>query len=128
MDPAVIQVVIAGVIEIIAIPLTVFVLERIIGRRLDKFDSKREIARAERVETERKIIEQRKAEQNIVLAIARTMLLDNWEKCMEKGFYSIEEREVYHKLYEAYREDNGNGIIEEIAPRIRALPMELPKN
>jgi len=47
---------------------------------------------------------------------------------MEKGFYSIEEREVYHKLYEAYREDNGNGIIEEIAPRIRALPMEPPKN
>jgi di/tricarboxylate transporter len=77
MDPIVTPMIVAGVIEVIAIPLTIFILEKIIGRRLDKFDSKREIARAEQAKTERKIIEQREAERDIVLAIARTMLLDN---------------------------------------------------
>lgn len=95
--------------------------------KLEKFDSKREDARVERSEAERKGIKQREAERTIILAMSRTMLLNNWERCMEKGYYTVEEREVYHKLYEAYREDDGNGIIEEIAPRIRALPMEPPK-
>lgn len=91
-------------------------------------DEKRDEARIAQAEAEHKAIKQRDAERTIILAMSRTMLLNNWEKCMEKGYYSIEEREVYHKLYEAYRKDNGNGVIEEIAPRIRALPIEPPKN
>lgn len=128
MDQAMTQVVIAGVIELLALPILIFVVKHVIGKRLDAFDEKREEARIAHAEAERRIIEQRDAERTIILAMSRTMLLNNWEKCMEKGYYSIEEREVYHKLYEAYRDDNGNGIIEEIAPRIRALPMEPPRD
>jgi len=128
MDQAMTQVVIAGVIELLALPILIFVVKHVIGKRLDAFDEKREEARIARAETERKIIDQREAERTIILAMSRTMLLNNYERCMDKGFYTIEEREVYHRLYEAYREDNGNGVIEEIAPRIRALPMEPPKN
>lgn len=114
---------VAGAINIVAFPLLFWFIKR----QLENFDGKRDDARTEQAEAERKKIKQRDAERSIVLAIARTMLLDNYEKCMDKGFYTVEEREVYHKLYEAYREDDGNGIIEEIAPRIRALPMESPK-
>lgn len=128
MDQAMTQVVIAGVIELLALPILIFVVKHVIGKRLDAFDEKREDARIAQAEAEHKATEQREAERTIILAMSRTMLLNNWEKCMEKGYYSIEEREVYHKLYEAYRDDNGNGIIEEIAPRIRALPMEPPKD
>jgi hypothetical protein len=128
MDQAMTQVVIAGVIELLALPILVFVVKHVIGKRLDAFDEKREEARIARAKTERKIIEQREAERGIVLAIARTMLLDNYERCMDKGYYTVEEREVYAKLYENYSNDGGNGIIEQIAPRIRALPMEPPKN
>ena len=130
LDPVgiAIQVVIGGLFEVLALPVAIFILEKLIGARLDKFDHKRDEARHAQAESDRKAIEQREAERTIILAMSRTMLLDNWEKCMEKGYYSIEEREVYHKLYEAYRDDNGNGIIEEIAPRIRALPMEPPKD
>ena len=60
--------------------------------------------------------------------MSRTMLLNNYEKCVDKGFYTLEEREVYHKLYEAYKSDGGNSIIDEIAPRIRRLPIEPPKD
>ena len=128
MDQAMTQVVIAGVIELLALPILIFVVKHAIGKRLDDFDEKREEARAERAENERRKIEQREAERGIVLAIARTMLLDNYEKCMDKGYYTVEEREVYSKLYENYANDGGNGIIEAIAPRIRALPMEPPKH
>lgn len=128
MDPMLKTIIITGVVELLAVPVIVYLVKRAIGKRLDYFDEKRDEARTAQAEAERRIIEQREAERTIILAMSRTMLLNNWEKCMEKGYYSIEEREVYHKLYEAYRDDNGNGIIEEIAPRIRALPMEPPKD
>jgi hypothetical protein len=56
------------------------------------------------------------------------MLLDNYEKCMTKGCYTVDEREVYSLLYESYKEDNGNGVIDAIAERIRELPMEPPRD
>ena len=128
MNQAMTQVVIAGVIELLALPILIFVVKHAIGKRLDAFDEKREEARIERAENERKKIEQREAERGIVLAIARTMLLDNYEKCMDKGYYTVEEREVYAVLYKNYKNDNGNGVIDAIAERIRELPMEPPRH
>jgi hypothetical protein len=128
MDQAMTQVVIAGVIELLALPILIFVVKHVIGKRLDAFDEKREEARIARAETEQKIIEQREAERSIVLAIARTMLLNNYEKCLSKGYYSVEERDVYSKLYESYKLDHGNGVIDAIAKRIRELPTEPPRD
>ena len=124
MDPALKSAIITGVMDLIAFPLLLWFIKRY----LEKFDGKREDARLAQAENERKKIEQREAERIIILAMSRTMLLNNYERCVEKGYYTVEEREVYHKLYQAYREDDGNGVIEEIAPRIRALPMEPPKD
>jgi len=121
ITPAVIA---AGVVNIVAFPLLLWLIKRY----LERFDDKREQARIEQAEAERVKIKQREAERTIILAMSRTMLLDNWEKCMDKGCYTVEEREVYHKLYLAYKSDGGNSIIDEIAPRIRALPMEPPKD
>ena len=115
---------VVGVVNIVMFPLVLWLIKR----WLERFDGKREQARAARAENERRMIEQREAERTIILAMSRTMLLDNWEKCMDKGCYTVEEREVYHKLYEAYKDDGGNSIIDEIAPRIRALPMEQPND
>lgn len=128
VDPITKTVIITGIVEMLMVPVVVYLVKRAIGKRLDAFDSKREEARVERAEAERLKIEQREAERGIVLAIARTMLLDNYEKCMDKGYYSVEEREVYSKLYQNYKDDNGNGIIDAIAVRIRELPTEPPKH
>ena len=111
-------------VNLLALPLLLWYIKH----KLEKFDGKREDARIEQREGERRKIEQREAERSIILAIARTMLLNNYEKCMDKGFYSVEERDVYGKLYESYAKDGGNGVIEQIAPRIRALPMEPPRD
>jgi len=113
-----------GMVNLLAFPLLLWYIKR----HLEKFDGKREEARLEQAKTEREAMERREAERVIILAMSRTMLLNNYERCMDKGCYTLEEREVYHKLYEAYKSDGGNSIIDEIAPRIRALPMEPPKD
>ncbi len=61
-----------------------------------------------------------------LLAIMRTMLKDNADKCFEKGCYSVEEREIYSALYKAYKEYGGNGVIDEMGNRLRPLPYEPP--
>ena len=114
---------VAGAINIVAFPLLFWFIKR----QLEHFDGKRDDARTEQAEAERKVAKQRDAERVIILAMSRTMLLNNYEKCVDKGYYSLEEREVYHKLYEAYKDDGGNSVIDEIAPRIRRLPIEPPK-
>ena len=124
ITPALIAV---GAVNLLLFPLLLYLVKRFIGNRLDAFDEKREMARVAQSEDERMAREQREAERSIVLAMARTMLLDNYEKCMNKGYYSVEEREVYSLLYRSYAMDGGNGVIESIAPRIRALPTEPPE-
>ena len=114
---------VAGAINIVAFPLLFWFIKR----QLERFDGKRDEARIEQSEAERNAAKQRDAERVIILAMSRTMLLNNYEKCVDKGYYSLEEREVYHKLYEAYKDDGGNSVIDEIAPRIRKLPIEPPK-
>ena len=114
---------VAGAINIVAFPLLFWFIKR----QLEHFDGKRDDARTEQAEAERNAAKQREAERVIILAMSRTMLLNNYEKCVDKGYYSLEEREVYHKLYEAYKDDGGNSVIDEIAPRIRRLPIEPPK-
>lgn len=113
-----------GTVNLLMFPLLLWFIKH----RLEKFDHKRDMARIEQAEAERVAIKQREAERVIILAMSRTMLLDNYEKCVKKGFYTVEEREVYRKLYEAYKSDGGNSVIDEIAPRIRQLPMEPPKD
>ena len=114
---------IVGTVNLVMFPLILWAIKR----WLEKFDAKRDRARAERAEDERRKTEQREAEHGIVLAIARTMLLDNYEKCMAKGYYSREEREVFSLMYHEYKLSDGNGVIDTIAEHIRELPMEPPK-
>lgn len=117
---------VVAAIATVVTPLVVFVMQRATAKKLDAFDRRRENARTERAEAERMEEERREAERAIVLAIARTMLLDNYEKCVAKGCYTVEEREVYGKLYASYVSDGGNGVIATVAARIRELPLEAP--
>ena len=61
------------------------------------------------------------AKDDLVLGIARVMLLENYRNCEKKGYYSMEDREVYGKLFAAYREAGGNGIIDQLAPKLRDM-------
>lgn len=56
------------------------------------------------------------------LGMARSMLITNYERCVAKGVYTTDEKEVYHELYEAYEQAGGNGIMKDIRERILELP------
>lgn len=56
------------------------------------------------------------------LCMARIMLLNHYFKCVAQGYYSVEERDVYHDLFEAYKAAGGNGVIGDIAKKIVELP------
>lgn len=63
-------------------------------------------------------------ENSALLAIMRTMLKENADRCFEKGYYTVEEREIYSSLYAAYKSFGGNGVIDEMGKRLRPLPYE----
>ena len=77
------------------------------------------IADLKKYRTERETKEA--AKDDLVLGIARVMLLENYRNCEKKGFYSMEDREVYGKLFAAYREAGGDGIIDQLAPKLRDM-------
>ncbi len=78
---------------------------------------------AEEAQKKEEQLKQQK-EDLALLAIMRTMLKDNADKCFEKGYYSVEEREIYSALYRVYKEYGGNGVIDEMGNRLRPLPYE----
>lgn len=53
-------------------------------------------------------------------------LLANADNCLAKGYYTREERATYHQMFELYRSEpfnDGNPVIMELAPKLKALPM-----
>lgn len=111
--------------------IMVSVLTAFITHRLKKWDEDNARYRQEQKQKQDAEIARRqeedRARDQLILGMARTMLLENYERCIDKGFYSVAEREVYHKLYQAYRRDHGNGVIEQLAEKIVELPTESPK-
>ena len=63
-----------------------------------------------------------KAKDELVLGMARVMLIQNYDRCEEKGHYRTDEREVYGTLFEAYKTCGGNGVIDQLAQKLKALP------
>lgn len=71
-----------------------------------------------RIEREKK----EKAKDDLVLGMARVMLIENYNHCEEKGYYPTEDREVYAKLFDAYKVNGGNGVIDQLAVKLRNMP------
>ena len=63
-----------------------------------------------------------KAKDDLILGLARVTLLEIYQQCEQKGYYSLEDREVYGKLFDAYVTSGGDGVIDTLAPKIRSLP------
>lgn len=84
--------------------------------------------RSDREEHERELEQKQQAKDELLLGMARVTLLETYQKCEQKGYYSLEDREVYGKLFDAYVTNGGDGVIDQIAPKIRALPTTPPNH
>lgn len=56
--------------------------------------------------------------------ILRERLLENYKRCIKKGYYTENEREVYKEMYKCYTQPpfNGNGVIHDLQPIMVNLP------
>lgn len=79
-------------------------------------------ARVESLSYRRQREEDELVRRDLHVSIARIMLVDNYKKAISKGYYSVEDREVYHPLFVAYKAAGGDGIIDELQEVIVKLP------
>lgn len=89
---------ISGVIGIFISVLTAYLTHKVKQR-----DEEMRQYRKEREEKEKEQIRRRETENEardkLTLGMARTMLLMNYDRAMDKGYYTVTERDVYHELY-----------------------------
>lgn len=107
----IIAIVASGLITVVTGILT-FVLKGYITD-LKKYRSEREI--------------KENAKNALILGMARAMLMENFEKCQKKGYYSTGDKEVYGNLFKAYKDSGGNGIIDDLGVKLRAMPTRPPE-
>ena len=117
---------ITGVIGIFVSVLTAYLTHKIKQRDEEMVRYRREREEREAAQIRRRETED-EARDKLTLGMARTMLLLNYDRAMDKGCYTVTERDVYHELFEAYVGAGGNGVIRELAEKIVDLPTE-PQN
>ncbi len=105
---------------------TAYLTHKVKQRDEEMISYRKEREAKEAAELQRRMIED-KARDALTLGMARTMLLMNYDRAVSKGCYSVTERDVYHALYEAYKDAGGNGVIDELAEKIVKLPTEPQK-
>lgn len=71
--------------------------------------------------------EKEQAKDTLVLGLARVSLLEMYNSSMKKGYYSLDDREVYGKLFSSYIINGGDGVIDQLIPKLQALPTNPPE-
>ena len=74
----------------------------------------------------RKREREEKAKNDLLLGLTRCSLLENYYNCEKDGYYPLKNREVYGELFTAYRECGGDGVIDQLAPKLQQLPTSPP--
>ena len=60
----------------------------------------------------------KKAENDLLLCIARAQLYTRYRDVLRRGFTTTEEDEVYEPMYKAYHNSHGNGVITRMHNRV----------
>lgn len=85
-------------------------------------ESKRYIA--SRNTQDKEVMAAQRAIIDSLTSILRERLLEAYNRCMKKGYYTVAERETYGKLFKCYESDpfNGDGVMHDLQPIIKRLP------
>lgn len=67
---------------------------------------------------------ERKAIIESLCGMMRERLLDNYKRCIKKGYYTREEREIYGAMFECYEKEpfNGDGVMHDLRSVMKELP------
>ena len=67
--------------------------------------------------------QKRKALEDGMCALLRNSIVDGYNKCQEKGYCPIYAKENLEKMYAAYHNLNGNGVVTGLMDDIRKMPV-----
>lgn len=124
VNPVVLQLVITGAIELLCVPIIVFVVKRFLGKRLDDMDRNREAAKAAREEKYAHDMEWQDAVTDGMRSLLRSKLIHEHRKAMSQGYYSYADREYLSRVKTAYKGLDGNDIGDTLYAETIALPSE----
>lgn len=123
MDPMMTQVLTAFLIDLVAVPLFGLILNRIVTKKLDAFDRKREEARNERRERLEKDERWQDAMTQGVRSMLRSEIFREHHKWMERGYCPTGSKEYVTTIYEVYHDKlGGNGLGKSMYSELMSLP------
>ena len=114
---------VVAAIATVVTPLVVFVMQRATAKKLDAFDKKREDARTEREDEERRNAEWQAAMTGGMRSMLRAELLHEYNKWTERGYCPMDAKEYVEKTYLSYHALSGNGIGTAMYQQVMELPM-----
>lgn len=102
------------------------VIQTLIAKKTGKEQDLKDI-KAQLAELKKDNAESHKYQDAMISAqrdLIRERLLENYKKCLARGVYTRDEREVYEALFERYEQPpfNGNGVIHDLHSLVRELP------
>lgn len=91
---------------------------------LDKANGATLKYRETREKRDKALSEAQQAVIESLTGILRERLLENYNRCIQKGYYTKAEREVYKEMFRCYTSApfNGNGVIHDLQPIMQGLP------
>ena len=111
-----------GIVNLLTFPLIVWLIERFIGKRLDKMEESRNIARHKAEEEAKDTKTWRDAMESGMKSLLRAELLHEHNKWMRRGYCPYESKQYLQRLHEAYKGVGGNSIGDRLYEETIALP------
>ena len=68
--------------------------------------------------------EERENTNKLLKELAKSELIDRWERYMERGYVSTYGLANYHTMMRLYEERGGNGLVPQLYEQIKKLPIE----
>ena len=68
----------------------------------------------------------KKLSEDSTRSLIRVELRENYFKCKRKGYYSNSDKEVFHPLFEIYKDLDGDGIVDQWREELIRMPTDEP--
>lgn len=120
--------IIVGCVNILTFPLLLWLMERFIGKRLDRMDEKREMARqaAENEAKDGRLW--RVAMEGGMKSLLRAELLHEHNKWAKRGYCPFESKQYMERLHDSYKGVGGNSIGDKLYDEVISLPTNKEDN
>lgn len=103
-----------------------------IAVKMNRRDKETYQYRHEQEEKQREKIAKQEQQNDIKAAALRSLLrlelVRTYKHIKIQGYYPLEEREVYHPIFQAYKNLDGDGIIDRMADEIVNYPIDIHGN